>query len=417
MSLDALLQRLQILQSQQRWQECRTLLENFLADDPDNWVAQLYYVSTLLNLGEKKLARQLIAPLLEEHPDNSSVLRMAAQMELVDDKPKVAEQYAGLLLQMNPEDDDAHVLMAKVKLDQRNYDAALRHTEQALALDPENQEALNFRIYITGFLGTGDTEKTIEEALNLNPEDAATIANQGLFLLKSGRVDEALDRLQYALSINPTNQLARYAMLEALRARFWPYRLYFKYQQAMAKLSGNASFGVTIGLWIAVQLLSRVAESNPGLAFVIMPIVYSLVAVFILTWVIEPISNFYLLTNKYGRILLDDDDKIMARLVGGSLITGLICVLVYFASGWSIFLALAVAGLLLTIPYGSFLRPLDKKHRLMTTAAAIGLTVVGIASILTSNVMLTNIALFGLLGYQFLLNALMARAGGRTFDA
>lgn len=416
MSIDALLQRLRLLQSQDRWAESRSLLENYLADEPDNWVAQLYYVGTLLNLGEKKLARELIGPLLEENPDNGSVIRMAAQLELVDKKPKVAEQYANVLLQMNPEDDDAHALMAKIKLDQRNYDAALRYTEQALALEPENQEALNYRIYLSGLLNTGDTDKTIAEALHLNPEDADTIANHGYQLLRQGNVDEALERLKYALSISPTNQLARYAMLEALRARFWPYRLFMKYQEAMAKLSGNASFGLMIGLWLGVQALSRLGSNNPDLAVFTDPLVYLLVGLFILTWVIHPIMNFYLLTNKYGRLLLDEDDKLMATLVGGSLVLGAACLLAYFVLGWPVMAMLAVAGLLLTIPFGSFLRPVAKDMRQLTTAATVVLTLLALGAIFSANILLINVALFGLLGYQFMLNAIMARAGGRTFD-
>lgn len=416
MTLQALLERLNLLQSQQRWAESKTLLESYLADDPDNWVARLYYINTLLNLGEKKRVRDLTEALLEEEPDTPSVIHLAARVELNDDQPKVAEQYANILLQMDAEDDDAHVLMAKCKLDQRNYDAALRYIDQALALEPENPEALNLRIYLSGFLNTGDTGDTIDEALHLNPEDPATIANHGYHLLRQGKVNEALDRLQYALSLDPTNQLGRYAMLQALRARFWPYRMYLKYQEAMSKLSGNASFGITIGLWIGVQMLSRLGRSNPDLAVITEPIVYVLVAIFILTWIIEPIMNFYLLTNKYGRLLLDEDDKLMATLVGGSLSLSVICLIGHFVNPLEIFLPLAAAFLLLTIPLGSFLRPIRKSQKQMTTMATIAIAVAALGGILTGTYFIVNIALFGLLGYQFLLNGMMAREGGRTFD-
>ena len=255
--------------------------------------------------------------MLAEQPDNPSVLRLAAVIELSDGKPKIAERFGRQLLEMNAEDDDALVLMAKIKLDQRNYDAAINYADQALEIDAQNTEALNLKIYVGGFLGRSDTEETINEALNVNPEDSSTIANHGYQLLRQGKVDEALDRLKYALSINPNDQLGRYAMLEALKARFWPYRMYFKYKEAMAKLSGGANFGIMIGLWFGVNYLNRLASQQPDLAPFLMPLVYFMVALFLLTWIIDPIMNFYLLTNQYGRLLLDKEDKLMASLVGG----------------------------------------------------------------------------------------------------
>ena len=416
MTTHALIERLNLLQSQNRWPESKQLLESYLADDPQNWLARLYYVNTLLNLGEKKKVRELTDGLLAEEPDNPAVLHLAARVELNDEQPKVAEQYAKLMLQLDAGDVDAYVLLGRIKLHQRNYDAALDYAEQALALEPEDPDALNLRIYVSSFLNKGDTDSSIGEALSVNPEDPGTIANHGLHLLRQGKVNEALERLQYALSLDPTNELARFVMLQALRARFLPYRLYFKYQQAMARLSGGASMAVIIGLWVGVQLLQRVGRSNPDLAVITDPLVYVLVGLFILTWIIDPLMNFYLLTNRYGRLLLDDDDKLMARLTGGSLGLSVLCLLGYLISGGYRELALAAAFLLLTIPLGSFLRPFRKSQRQLTTAATVGIAVLGLGGILLDVGFVVNLALFGLLGYQFLLNGIMVKEGGRTFD-
>jgi tetratricopeptide (TPR) repeat protein len=415
MQLNALIERLNILQSQARWKESRVLLETYLADNPDDEIARLYYINTLANMGEKTLARQLIGPLLEENADDPTILRLAAIIELTDNKPKVAERYADTLLAMNPEDDDAHVLMAKTKLDQRNYDAALRFADQALAIDPQNTEALNLKIYVGGFLGNTDTESTIADALHVNPEDSATIANQGYQLLRQGRTNEALERLRYALSLNPTNQLARFAMLEALKARFWPYRMYFKYKEAMAKLSGGASMGIMIGLWLGVNFLARMADNNPESAPYIMPLVYLMVSLFLLTWIIDPIMNFYLLTNKYGRLLLDEEDKKMAILVGGSLGLAVVSLTAYLITGSELPQMLAFAFLVLTIPLGSFLRPVRQRQKTILTVYTISLLAASLAGILMGSGFLINAALFGLLGYQFVINGMMVREGGRTF--
>jgi tetratricopeptide (TPR) repeat protein len=415
MSLEALLERLHLLQSQARWAESRTLLETYLADDPDQPVARLYYVNTLVNMGEKERARELVEPLLEEHPDEPMVLRLAAIIELNDGKALVAERFAIQLMEMNAEDDDAYVLMAKAKLDQRNYDAALRYLDEALALDPENTEALNMKIYVGGFLGKADTANTIAEALNLNPEDSSTIANHGYQLLREGKVDEALERLHYALSLNPTDQLARFALLEALKARFWPYRLYFKYKEGMAKLSGGVTMGIVIGSWFAVNGLNRYATNNPEVAPYVLPIVYLMVALFLLTWIIDPIMNFYLLTNKYGRLLLDKDDTLMAKLVGSSLGLAVLSFVAYFTSGGESMLLCGIIFVAMTIPLGSFLNPILARKRSLLVAYTIGLAVFAFGGVALNSGWMLNLAGLGLLAYQFLLNGLVAREGARTF--
>lgn len=415
MNLEALLERLHLLQSQARWAESRALLETYLADDPDQPVAQLYYVNTLVNMGEKERARELIGPLLEAYPDEAMVLRLAAIIELNDKKPQVAERFAVQLMEMNAEDDDAYVLMAKAKLDQRNYDAALRYLDEALALDPENTEALNMKIYVGGFLGKADTADTIAEALHLNPEDSSTIANHGYQLLREGRVDEALERLRYALSLNPTDQLARFAMLEALKARFWPYRLYFKYKEGMAKLSGGASMGLVIGSWFAVNGLNRYATNNPEAAPYVLPLVYLMVALFLLTWIIDPIMNFYLLTNKYGRLLLDKDDTLMAKLVGSSLGLAVLSFAAYFGLGYEAMLICGIIFVAMTIPLGSFLNRVLIRKRWWLVSYTIGLAVFAFGGVAVGSGWLLNVAGFGLLAYQFLLNGMMAREGARTF--
>lgn len=415
MQLNALIERLHQLQSQARWTESKQLLETYLADYPNDTVAQLYYVQTISNLGEKQLARELMGPIIAENPDNPTVLRLAAVVELNDDKPAVAERFGRQLLLMNAEDEEALVLMAKIKLDQRNYDAALDFADQALQVDAQHTEALNLKIYIGGFLGKGDTSETIDEALHLNPEDSGTIANHGYQLLRDGKVDEALERLKYALSLNPQNQLARFAMLEALKARFWPYRMYFKYKEAMSKLSSGASFGIMIGLWFGVNFLNRIAGQQPELAPYLMPLVYLMVGLFLLTWIIDPIMNFYLLTNQYGRLLLDNEDKLMATLVGSSLGLAALSLLGYLATGSALLQGLAFAFLVLTIPLGSFLRPIRKQQKTILTIYTVVLAFAGIGGLLLANGFMVNVALFGLLAYQFIINGMMAREGGRTF--
>ena len=415
LNLQSLLSRIQILFQQGRWEDARQLLETYLDDNPQDRVARLMYAQSLVNTGETKTARTLVGGLLEEEPDNESVLQMACILELNDDKPAVAERYARTLIDLDARNSTAFELLAQVKLRQNNYDKAQQYARVALELDPANQAAANLNIYVTDLLATGNTDELLDDALARNPEDPDTIANHARTLLRAGKVDEALKRLKYALAINPRNQLARYVMLEALKARFLPYRAYMWYNESMAKLSGGASMGIIIGLWFGANWLGRLSGSNPEYAWIIDPVYYLLIGLFLMTWLITPLMNFYLLTNPYGRLLLDEDDKKMARLVGGSLGAAVISFLAYFfISDYR----LLISGFIfvgLCIPLGSFLRSGRPKTRMYLTLATVAIAVLAFAGLLLDQPTLLNGAGLGLLGYQFLLNSMVARDQGRTF--
>lgn len=408
-------QRISQLFQQGRLQEALRLAETHLADHPQDWVGRLYYVYALNGTGQSDRAREIVGPMLEESPDDRRLLYAAAAVELNAGKAKMAERLAATLIDLDPEDDNAFEIMAQAKLNQRNYDAALDNARQALTLNPDNATARNLFVHVSGILGKADTHDAIQDALNRNPEDPTTIANHGYQLLREGKVKQALERLRHALSLDPNNQLARHALLEALRARFWPYRLYFKFNEAMARLSGGATMGIIIGLWFLANFLSNLGEENPGWAWLINPIYYLLIAAFLSTWLLGPIMNFYLLANPYGRLLLDERDKTMARLTGASLGLCLLSLAGWAVVGSEFLLVLSFIFLGLCIPLGSFLRPYEKSQRRILTVFTIGLAVLALGGLASGKFVLLNVAAFGLLAYQFVINGMVARSAGRTF--
>jgi hypothetical protein len=105
----------------------------------------------------------------------------------------------------------------------------------------------------------------------------------------------------------------------------------------------------------------------------------------------------------------------MASLVGGSLGLALLCLIAYLLWGGALLQGLAFAFLLLTIPLGSFLRPVRQKQKTILTAYTIGLAVAAIGGLLIGNGWLVNASLFALLAYQFIINGMMVRESGRTF--
>ena len=307
--------------------------------------------------------------------------------------------------------------MASVKLQQRNYDRALEAANQALALDPENIDALNLKIMIGGLLGYEDTQQAIEEALHIDPESASTIANHGMQLLREGKVQQALERLKYALSLDPTNSLARYAMAQALKARFWPYRMFLKYGEFSARLSGQSSWAIIIGAYVVYRILAKIANEYEALAPFLYPIIILIASLFLLTWILEPLMNLYLLSNPYGRLLLDDDEKKMARYTGGSLGVALLSFALYFALSLETFLMLGVLGVACMIPLGTFLKPTKPKNRRQLTYFTVAVMLSGVVGILLNQEMLLFGAFFGIFIYQWIINGIMNKENARIFGS
>lgn len=412
----AILQRVELLLEQNRLPEAKTLLQQYLSDYPTDPKARFILAYVLYRQDENTASRQLAEGLFAENPEDSQVLRLLAGIDLADDLHEAAESKAAAIIRMEPEDADSYILMSRVKLAKRNYDQAFHYVEKALELDSENIEALNLRTMISGILGNQDTRSSIESALELDPENAHTIASHGWQLVREGKVQEALERLRYALSIDPNNELAQFAMAEALKARFWPYRLLLKYGQFMERMSGQNSWMFLIGAYVAYRVLIGIAETNPALQPFLMPLVYLIMAVFLSTWLLDPLMNLYLLSNPYGRLLLDKEDKQMARWTGISLLAALVFLGAYFLLDVQNCLDLAIISGLMMIPMGSILKPRSKTARRNLWLLVGGAAGIGFLGAITGSAQLFFMGIFGLFIYQWVLNAAIIKENARSFD-
>ena len=410
------IQRVELLLQQSRYTDARDLLQQHLNENPQDFLGRYYLAAVYLQLGDKKQCRQMVEALLMEEPDNYLVLSLAVEMELADDLHEAAEARARLLVDNFPEDSDAFTKLARVKMGQRSYDKALAFTDKALELDAENTAALNLKIMLGRLLGKPGTQEAIDEALNLDPNSAYTIANQGLQLIRDGKVDEALERLEYALSLDPTNDMARYAMSEAMKARFWPYRMFLKYGEFTARLSEGGSWKFLIGVYIGYRLLRKLAESNETLGLVLWPLVFLLAFLFLLSWVLEPLMNFYLLSNPYGKLLLDEDDKWMARLTGSSFLLGLVAVAFYFGTGLELWIGFMMVFFGMMIPLGTFMKPNREKTRKYLKIFVIGVGATGLLGLIPGLGYLMFGFLIAIIGYQWAINGIMIKENARVFE-
>jgi tetratricopeptide (TPR) repeat protein len=411
------LERVKLLLSQGRIEEADKQIRSFLNEDPTNEYGRYLLAYILFFKGNSRESEQILIQLQTEDPENTGYLALLAEINLKEEEYAEAEAKTDLLLEMDPNEVLFYNLKSRLKFAQRYYDGALKYSNSALIIDPENIEALNQKALLAGILGdNGVANNAVKEALEKNPENPHTIANHGHQLLVEGKVKEALERLSEALRLNPTNSLARYAMQEALKSRFWPYRLFYKYIHFMARLTARGSWIVIIGAYVIYQIILRVGQSNEQLAPFLMPIAYLLVGFFLLSWIINPLMNLYLLTNNYGRLLLDEEEKKMAKLTGLSLVFAMITFLVWYLMGVEIFLFAALFFVAMMIPLGSFLTPYNKTSRQKLIYFTGAIFLFGLVGIVSNTLMLLNIAFIGIFFYQFAANSMAISSSSRRIE-
>lgn len=409
-----ILQRIQLLLTQGRMDEAEKQLAAFLQDDPSSELGRYMMAYILFYKGKSRESEQVLLQLQSEDPENGGYLALLAEINLKEEEYIEAEEKTDRLLEMNPHEVQYHNLKSRLKFAQRYFDGALKYANSALVIDPENLEALNQKAFLASRLGDKDVaNNAVLEALEKNPEDPYTIANHGHQLLVDGKVKEALERLSEALRLSPTNSLARYAMQEALKSRFWPYRMFYKYMHFMGRLTARGSWTVIIGAYVIYQVILWIGRSNETLAPFVMPIAYVLVGFFLLSWIINPLMNLYLLTNNYGRLLLDDEEKKMAKLTGLSLALAVISFCIWYFFNLEIFMFATFFFVAMMIPLGSFLTPYNKSSRQKLIYFTGAIFIFGLAGILLNTIMLLNIAFIGIFIYQFAVNSIAISSSSR----
>ena len=205
-----LIQRIQLLFNQKRYQDAREVLEQHLSKEPNDYFGRKALMHVYLRLGENDKSRKLCEMLLSEYPEDLDVMKHSIEIDIDDEYFDKADSKIKMLKELAHLDAGVFVLEAHVKLAQKNYDRALEATERALELEANDPEALNLKIMIENILGKGNLKEDIDHVLELNPENASTIANHALHFLHNNKPKEALERAREALMKDPNNDCLLY---------------------------------------------------------------------------------------------------------------------------------------------------------------------------------------------------------------
>lgn len=222
--------------------------------------------------------------------------------------------------------------LAVIQIRQQKWTEGLEFAELGLQLDPENHTCMNMRSIALVKLGrSGEAAGALESALEREPEDEWVHANLGWALVEQGRYDQALNHFQEALRVNHELEHARLGVITCLKAKSVIYRPVLNYFLWVQKLKTKYAWMFIIGLLVGVRMLNGWRRTNPEMAPFLTVVLYAYFAFVLSQWLSDPLGDLALLTSRFGRLALSDEQKKTARLVG----TCLLAAVLTFALFWT----------------------------------------------------------------------------------
>ena len=402
-----LLERVNLLMKQQRYNEAEKMLVKLLTYNPND--SHLLYLLSEISLHQEdyKKSEELINKAITINPEESFYLYTKARIYVSKGKTIEAERYIKESIVMNPEQADYFTFWAHIELLKKQYEEALNIANQALHLDPNNILALNIRSTVLLKLNRKEESYfTVMNALSEDPDNPHTHANHGWGLLEKNDINRALNHFKEALKNDPNSEYAQAGMVEALKARLLVYRWFLNYSFWIGNMTAKYQWAFILGFYFGSKTLQKIARNNENLAPFLYPVVGILFVIAFSTWIINPIGNLFLLLNPFGKHLLSKEEKTSSYAIGISILISLVSGIAYYATNNIGFMTLCIFSFTMMIPFSQ----LFAKPKLMFISYNFGMLILGIIAtiIAFSTGYITNIFgtiyLFGLIGFQFLTN-------------
>ena len=344
-------QRASMLMEQARYALAEDELRQALAQDPDDGMIHAM-LGLCLSYQEKfNEAQQEVESAIHLAPDQPFPYYAYASVLLGRNDFKNAKSAIETAIGMDPYSQHHFAMLARVEFQLHNWQAAVDAAEAGLGLDPEDVECTNLRAIALVKLGKNiDAQEALKTALKRAPEDAFSHANLGWSLLENNEPQKAMEHFREALRLDPQMEWARSGIVEAMKARYFIYRIILSWFLWMSKLQQRAQFGVIIGAYFGYQILNRVARNNPALAPWINPLLIAYIAFALMTWLSSPLFNLVLRTSKFGRLALSDEQVRTSTWVGMCVLGSVGMLVAYFFAGSFEFLGCALAFALVIPP-------------------------------------------------------------------
>lgn len=395
MNIDIFIQKAQAMMNLGRFELALKELQLALAQDPNNVDALLSITICYLELGEFEEALVYSKKILGLDPNEALGHYYQAYALLNLEKKDQAETHIKEAIRLDPESAEFYGLLSLIYLQKKQWEKALEYAEQGLQFDPDNTLCLNNRTQALNKLGRKEEMiANIEETLAKDPENAYSHAVTGWARLERKDFEKARTHFAEALRLDPSNQLARAGMIEALKNKNVFYRIFFSFFIWMSRHQASTQWAIVIGIYIGFRFLRAAATQYP----ILIPVAI-LAGLFIyLTWIIDALFNLIVRFDKDGKYMLNEDEIMGANFAGGGLILAIVSAISAYLFSLDILFILALIAATLIIPI-TFYYGLAPKKRTFVGYYTLALAFLGIGGFLA---ILLNINAWGMIAFYFL---------------
>lgn len=212
----------EVLLAESNYEECRQLLEQVLAGNPEEHAAlfQLGLIDVVQNRRPDAVWKFQRA--LELSPLSIGVIYNLALTLLQLGHPAEAERYFEEALDVDPAYVDAHIGIGMALAARQRLEQAAKHYRLALDYDAKSVQAhTNLAVLLLQQQKLQEGGSHLAQAAKLDPDNAETRNNYGTYLMTIGRLDEAVQELSEAVRLKPDHPQAagRLQQAQALQQR------------------------------------------------------------------------------------------------------------------------------------------------------------------------------------------------------
>lgn len=383
--MDDHLYRAHLLIEQGRYKDAEIELGQKLSQSPNDPTIFALLSICKHEQGANQEAKDLIEKAISLAPDQPNYIYLNGKYHLEDGKYDIAEELFKNAILLEANDPDYYMALAAVKIRRRLWQEALDCANIGLNINPSHVGCLNIRSQALVKLDNKEAAyNTIQEALYYDPENSFTHSNVGWGLLEQGDHKKGLEHFKTALKLDPNNEWAKAGLVEALKAKYWIYRMFLRYAFWISNLQSKAQWIILLGFYIGSRILNFLGDKFPAVEPFITPIIIIYTIFAISSWIINPLSNLFLRINKYGRYALDKNQIISSNFVGISLLVSIISFLLWLLNPISAFFSLSIFCFIMMIPYATMFNGKRYKKVNYLLVYTCVLFVVGLISVITS---------------------------------
>ena len=373
MNIDQFIQRARLLLDHEQHARAEEELNQALAAAPDHAEAHALMALCLSkNKDRWRDATTFAERAVHLAPDQP--FGFVALARLLDLRNHLPEALAAVdqALALNPYLTPAHALRAGILLQLKRYQECLEAAETGLSIEPDDDSCGSLRTMALERLGrTTDALGEAQRSLAHNPDSSSSHSSMGWALLNSGQYRAAQESFREALRLDPTNEFARAGMINALKNDRFIFRQVYKFYTWMGRMSGNMQWVIILSIFFGQKILGQLAANNPALAPWITPIIHTIIAFCLLTWIANPLFETFLRFHPMGRFLLSRKEKWASNVIGGIIAGSILWGIIfgYLAHDATVGYLFFIAGLVLTIPASLCFR-VDEGWPLLVSIAA-----------------------------------------------